>query len=93
MDAVTVRELRQNLSVYLRRVEAGETLRVTRRGRPAAILAPLPERRTATDWLVVERGATMPRNRISDLAPAAKLGGGKRISDALADQREDRPPQ
>ncbi|HXI18655.1 MAG TPA: type II toxin-antitoxin system prevent-host-death family antitoxin [Chloroflexota bacterium] len=39
---VGVRELRQNLSVYLRRVEAGETLRVTDRGRPVALLGPLP---------------------------------------------------
>jgi len=37
-----VRELRQNLSVYLERVVAGETLRVTDRGRPVALLVPLP---------------------------------------------------
>ena len=39
---VGVRELRQNLSVYLRRVEAGESLPVTDRGRPVALLGPLP---------------------------------------------------
>ena len=37
-----MRELRQNLSVYLRRVEAGEPLRVTDHGRPVALLTPLP---------------------------------------------------
>jgi prevent-host-death family protein len=43
MDRVGVRELRQNLSVYLRRVtEDGETLEVTDRGEPVALLAPLP---------------------------------------------------
>ena len=43
MNQVGVRELRQNLSVYLRRVtDEGETLEVTDRGRPVAILAPLP---------------------------------------------------
>ena len=41
MDRVGVRELRQNLSVYLRRVVAGETLEVTDRGRPVAVLQPL----------------------------------------------------
>lgn len=33
MDSVGVRELRQNLSVYLRKVQAGESLAVTKRGR------------------------------------------------------------
>lgn len=42
MDSVGVRELRQNLSVYLRRVQAGEALRVTDRGQPVALLTPLP---------------------------------------------------
>ncbi len=43
MDRVRIRELRQNLSVYLRRVVAGETLEVTEHGRPVAVLAPLPD--------------------------------------------------
>ena len=41
-DRVGVRELRQNLSVYLRRVERGETLDVTEHGRPVARLSPAP---------------------------------------------------
>ncbi|MGH2488568.1 MAG: type II toxin-antitoxin system Phd/YefM family antitoxin, partial [Candidatus Limnocylindria bacterium] len=40
---VGVRELRQNLSVYLRRVKRGERLEVTERGRAVALLAPLSE--------------------------------------------------
>ena len=43
---VGVRELRQNLSVYLRRVEAGETLEVTEHGHSVARLTPLPPERT-----------------------------------------------
>ena len=42
VDQVGVRELRQNLSVYLARIARGETLEVTDRGRAVAILAPLP---------------------------------------------------
>ena len=41
MDDVGVRELRQNLSVYLRRIAKGETLRVTDHGHPVALLTPL----------------------------------------------------
>jgi prevent-host-death family protein len=43
MARVGVRELRQRASELLRRVEAGETIEVTDRGRPVAVLAPLPE--------------------------------------------------
>ncbi len=42
-EQVGVRELRQNLSVYLARIARGETLEVTDRGLPVAILAPLPK--------------------------------------------------
>lgn len=41
-DQVGVRELRQNLSVYLARIARGETLEVTDRGVPVALLTPLP---------------------------------------------------
>ena len=40
-ESVGVRELRQNLSVYLRRVKAGERLVVTERNLPVAELVPL----------------------------------------------------
>jgi prevent-host-death family protein len=40
MERIGVRELRQNASVYLRRVAAGESIMVTDRGRPIAMLSP-----------------------------------------------------
>jgi prevent-host-death family protein len=43
MATVGVRELRQRASELLRRVAVGETIEVTDRGRPVALLAPLPE--------------------------------------------------
>ncbi|TML85204.1 MAG: type II toxin-antitoxin system prevent-host-death family antitoxin [Actinobacteria bacterium] len=43
MVSVGIRELRQRASELLRRVAAGETIEVTDRGRPVAVLAPLPE--------------------------------------------------
>ena len=42
MRAVGVRELRQRASELLRRVEQGETIEVTDRGRSVALLAPVP---------------------------------------------------
>jgi prevent-host-death family protein len=40
---VGIRELRQNLSVWLRRVEQGESFEVTDHGKPVAVLAPVAE--------------------------------------------------
>jgi prevent-host-death family protein len=42
MASSGIRELRQRASELLRRVEAGETIEITDRGRPVAVLAPLP---------------------------------------------------
>lgn len=43
MTSVGIRELRQRASELLRRVEEGETIEVTDRGRPVAVLSPPPE--------------------------------------------------
>lgn len=40
MGTITHRELRNNSAEILRRVEAGETLRVTNNGKPAAVIGP-----------------------------------------------------
>ena len=42
MARVGVRELRQRASELLRLVEEGETIEITDRGRPVALLTPLP---------------------------------------------------
>jgi prevent-host-death family protein len=43
MTTVGVRELRQRASELLRRVEGGETIEITDRGRPVARLSPPPQ--------------------------------------------------
>lgn len=42
MKSVGVRELRQRASELLRLVERGETVEITDRGRPVAMLSPVP---------------------------------------------------
>jgi prevent-host-death family protein len=60
---VSVRDLRNHVSDILRRVEAGERLRVTVDRRPVAQIIPLPIRRAALpmaeflDWLGRTGGA------------------------------------
>lgn len=42
MQRIGVRELRQHASRWLKKVERGESFEVTDRGRPIALLVPLP---------------------------------------------------
>lgn len=49
-DGVSVRELRNRVGDVLRRVEAGERIRVTVNRRPVAEIVPLPHRRAAVPW-------------------------------------------
>ncbi len=88
-ERVGVRELRQNLSVYLRRIASGETLEVTERGRPVAILAPLPEASTALERLVVSGRAEAS---VGDLLDLGRPDGpvSTRLSEALMDGRTER---
>ena len=87
MDRVGVRELRQNLSVYLRRVGAGETLEVTERGRPVALLTPVGGRDDPLMRLVAAGRATPPRRSGHALGPPLKHRYG--LSAALAEQRAE----
>jgi prevent-host-death family protein len=43
MTRVGVRELRQRASELLRLVEQGESIEITARGRPVALLSPMPD--------------------------------------------------
>ena len=49
-----MRELRQNLSRHLRRIAAGERLIVTERGRPVALLTPIPHVDDPLERLILE---------------------------------------
>ena len=87
-NQVGVRELRQNLSVHLRRVLRGETLEVTDRGRAVAVLAPLP-RTSVLDRLRAE-GRLIPA--VGDLLELKrrKMPVSRRGSIELQRQRADR---
>ncbi len=87
---VGVRELRQNLSVYLRRVRAGQTLEVTERGQPVAVLAPLPDGDSVLSRLIASGRATAPIGDLCDLGPPLKRRHGKPLSEILDELREER---
>ena len=61
MTDVGVRELKARLSEYLDRAARGEIIRVTERGRPKAMLAPIPgelrlEEGIAAGWIRPAKG-------------------------------------
>jgi len=73
-DEVSVRELRNHTAEVLRRVEAGQRLRVTVDRRPVAELVPLPSRAT---WV--------PRERVLDALVQADAGLRSELAEALPD--------
>ena len=86
---VGVRELRQNLSVYLRRIKAGETLEVTERGQTVARLTPPPaETLSPLQRLIAEGRATAPTGRIQELPPPIKVDGVS-LSEILQQMRDE----
>ena len=90
---VGVRELRQNLSVFLDRVKEGETLEVTEHGRPVARLAPMPPGRASIlDQLVADGRAWPAKGNLAELGPprAIKLPPGSRsVTETVLEMRED----
>jgi prevent-host-death family protein len=89
MTTVGVRELRQRASELLRLVERGETIEVTDRGRPVAVLAPIPQRGSLGQLRVT--GQIEPASAdLEDLPdPLAIPSGGPTVSDVLAALRRD----
>lgn len=90
---VGVRELRQNLSVYLDRVKEGERLEVTEHGRPVALLVPLPDDDDQLERMIAE-GRAIPATR--DLAevlrthpPLPAIPGAKPLSQILQEMRDE----
>jgi len=86
---VGVRELRQNLSVHLRRVLRGETLEVTERGRAVAILAPLPKTTSVLDRLIAEGRVTPAKGDLLTLK-RPRIRPPRPTSEMLDEQRADR---
>jgi prevent-host-death family protein len=87
---VGVRELRQNLSVYLRRVRNGEALEVTDRGRVVALLVPIPKPDTPLERLIAAGIASRPRGSLAELRPPSGTPSDE-LSRALEREREERP--
>ena len=91
MDRVGVRELRQNLSVYVRKVKQGESFIVTERGREVARLTPTPAADADLAYLVDRLGARAPEASLLALCgdPVAEAPAA-RSEQIISDLREER---
>ena len=90
MEHVSVRDLRQHLSRYLRRVEQGEHLLVTERRRPVAMLGLLPENTDVLELMYATGEATRPVGDLLDLRPSHPGPPGPSTSEIWDELRADR---
>jgi prevent-host-death family protein len=91
MADVGIRELKAHLSEYLDRAERGEVIRVTERGRPKALLMPLPGRieerirqGIAEGWITPAKNG--PR---TEVRPVRRVKAKRTIAEMLAEDRGD----
>ena len=88
MASVGVRELRQRASELLRRVEEGESIEITDRGRPVAMLIPIPGDPLAR--LRASGDLTENDGELADLPEPLPLpAGSESPSSVLARLRQD----
>ncbi len=92
LPRVGIRELRQNLSVYIKRIrEEGRSYEVTEHGRPVARLTPLTdEPMSVLDRLIADGKVTPATGDLLDLEPLPALPG-KQLSEILQEMRDEEP--
>ncbi|MEO5842862.1 MAG: type II toxin-antitoxin system prevent-host-death family antitoxin [Acidimicrobiales bacterium] len=81
---VGVRDLKAHLSQYLERAAGGEVITVTDRGRPIALLAPIPGR-VPLDQGIKEGWICAPSLR--GLRPARPVTSSRNVLDVLEEDR------
>lgn len=87
-SSVGIRALQQHASAVVARAAGGERIVVTDRGRPAALLIPIPG--TGLERLVASGLARPARRPASEIAPPeAARPGDRPLSESLAQLRAD----
>lgn len=90
---VGIRELRQNLSVYVKRVrEEGRAFEVTERGEPVARLTPLEGRpMSRIEQMIADGRITPPVREWSEIPEPLPGRRGKPLSQILQEMRDEEP--
>jgi prevent-host-death family protein len=87
MRSVGIRELRQQASKFLRDVERGETIEVTDRGRPVALLVPVRDVDGFEGLLASGRLVPAEADLLELDEPLEPASGAPLPSEALAEAR------
>jgi len=97
MDQIGVRELRQNASKYLDRVKQGESIEVTERGVPVAVIGPMPTVKKSRVQELIDEGLMTPGRgdfaawlAANPPSPIDPNYDGPSIAQILDEQREER---
>lgn len=86
---VGVRELKAQLSRYVRQVKAGATLVITERGQPVGRIMPMGTTIEARQRELIEIGmAAWSGRRLSAVPPAPQSRGDRSVADLLLEDRE-----
>ena len=88
MTSVGVRELRQRASELLRLVEQGETVEITDRGRPVAVLAPIRDA-GPLERLRLSGDVEPASSDLADLPPPLPVSGDELPSERLIRRRRE----
>jgi prevent-host-death family protein len=84
-----IRDLKAHLSRYLREVETGETVVITRHGKPIGRIVPVSESAEARlDALRQARLIAWNKQRLQPLAPVAQARGERTVADLLLEGRD-----
>lgn len=90
MLRIGIRELRQNASRYLQRVNAGETIEITERGQLIAVVSPPSREMSARERLIAE-GKLIPAKHPFEFPKRVPLKPGQPTpSEILEELREER---
>ena len=84
---VGVRELKRRLSEYLERAARGEVIRVTHRGKPKALIVPVPDRSRIERG--IEEGWIHPGSAAS-VERVQRTSSRRSALELLREDREDR---
>jgi len=88
METIGIRELKDNLSRYMKKVKSGEKIIVTDRKKEIAIILPL-EKKTNEEkiYQLIQRGVASWSGSKPEGMPGRIISRGKSVSDAVIENR------
>ena len=88
-SSVGIRELKANLSKYLRRVKSGRTVLITDRGKPVGRIVPVEQPLEERLRSMMEAGLLVwSGNKLEPMGPLGSVRGERTVADLLIDDRE-----